>query len=166
MHHSIPGLLVTRSRVLAAIACTVLLAGCGEREGTDAAASVNPPAAVARPTALPAVPVYPPTRREDTVDTRHGANIPDPWRWLENDVRQDAEVAAWVEQQNRLSGEYLAALPGRDAIRQRLTTLWDYEKFGAPEKKGGRYFYRRNDGLQNQFVLFVQDGLEGTPRVL
>jgi prolyl oligopeptidase len=161
MHPAIP-----RPRVLASLACAVLLAGCGAREDTGPAASVNPPAVVASPSALPAVPVYPATRREDAVDARHGLRIPDPWRWLENDVRQDSEVAAWVEQQNRLSGEYLAALPGRDAIRERLTTLWDYEKFGVPEQQGGRYFYRRNDGLQNQSVLFVQDGLEGAPRVL
>jgi prolyl oligopeptidase len=109
---------------------------------------------------------YPTTRRIKHVDTYHGVAVPDPYRWLEDDVRNSTEVAAWVEAQNKVTAAYLKTIPERDAIRKRLTDLWDYEKFSAPFKAGGRYFYLRNDGLQNQSVLFTQDSLDGAPRVL
>ena len=109
---------------------------------------------------------YPETKRVDQVDDYHGVEVSDPYRWLEDDVRENPEVAAWIDAQNEVSSAYLAALPGRDAIEARLTVLWDYEKFGLPTQRGGRYFYRRNDGLQNQATLVVQDGLDGEPREL
>ena len=74
--------------------------------------------------------------------------------------------AQWVDAQNAVSSAFLAALPGRDAIRARMTELYDYERFGLPEKAGNAYFYTRNDGLQNQSVLYVRAGLNGAPRVL
>jgi prolyl oligopeptidase len=120
-------------------------------------------AAFAQP---PAPLVYPQTARGDVVEERFGERIADPYRWLENDVRQDPQVRAWVTAQNALSGRFLAALPGRAAIRARMTQLYDYERFGLPERAGGRYFYTRNDGLQNQSVLYVREGLQGAPRVL
>ncbi|HYE49663.1 MAG TPA: prolyl oligopeptidase family serine peptidase [Azospirillaceae bacterium] len=111
-------------------------------------------------------PSYPATRTEAVTETQFGVQVKDPYRWLENDVRNDPAVKAWVEAQNKVTGAYLAGLPGRDAIKARLTQLWNFERFGLPVKKGGRYFFARNSGLQNQSVLFVQDGLEGTPRPL
>ena len=109
---------------------------------------------------------YPQTLREDVVEEQFGERIADPYRWLENDVREDPRVRAWVTAQNQVSSAYLATLPGREAIRQRMTQLYDYERFGIPEKAGSRYFYTRNDGLQNQWVLYVREGLDGAPRML
>lgn len=113
-----------------------------------------------------AVPAYPDTRAEQIVETQFGEAIADPFRWLENDVRNDPEVAAWVEQQNQATGAVLSQLPARDWFRQRIAGLTDYERFGIPRKAGGNYFYTRNSGLQNQSQLFVQAGLEGERRLL
>jgi prolyl oligopeptidase len=111
-------------------------------------------------------PAYPETRRDDVVEEKFGVKVADPYRWLEGDVRNDGEVAAWVEAQNRVTDAYLATLPGRDWFRGRIKQLFDYERFGLPMKKGGRYFYAHNSGLQNQAVLFVRDTLGGEGRVL
>jgi prolyl oligopeptidase len=92
--------------------------------------------------------------------------VADPYRWLENDVREDSKVAAWVAQQNALTDSYLATLPGRATFEQRLRELFNFERFGVPRKEGNRYFYSRNTGLQNQNVLYVREGLNGTPRML
>ena len=116
-------------------------------------------------TTMPAI-AYPETRAGDTVDTLFGQQVADPYRWLENDVRVDAEVAAWVEAQNEVTDAFLETLPLRERFKDRITELTDYERFGLPGEKGGRYFYTRNDGLQNQSVLYVRDGLDGEPRVL
>ncbi|GMN12814.1 prolyl oligopeptidase family protein [Altererythrobacter sp. MTPC7] len=112
------------------------------------------------------VPEYPETRRGDVVHTQFGVDVADPYRWLENDVREDEEVAAWVEAQNEATDAFLAQIPGREALKTRITELTDYERFGLPQEKGGRYFYTRNDGLQNQSVLYVREGLDGEARVL
>ncbi len=109
---------------------------------------------------------YPFTRRTDTAETHFGQTIPDPYRWLENDVRSDGDVAAWVQAQNTVTNAHLDALPGRAVFRQRLKQLYDYERFTIPKKKGGRYFYTRYDGLQNQRVLQVRDSADGPARVL
>ncbi|AOH86276.1 prolyl endopeptidase [Sphingomonas panacis] len=109
---------------------------------------------------------YPATPRVDQVDEQFGVKVSDPYRWLENDVRTDAKVKAWVDAQTATTSAYLATLPGRDLLAARLKTLLDYERFGVPVKKGGRYFYTHNAGLQNQAVLFVRDSLTGTGRVL
>ncbi|ARS28840.1 prolyl oligopeptidase family serine peptidase [Sphingomonas sp. KC8] len=109
---------------------------------------------------------YPVTEREAVQDTQFGETVADPYRWLENDVRTDPRVAKWVGQQNQLTDAYLATLPGRAAIKARLTHLWNYERYGVPEKAGSRYFYTRNDGLQNQSILYVRDGLAGAQRAL
>jgi prolyl oligopeptidase len=108
---------------------------------------------------------YPETKTIDQIDDFFGVAVADPYRWLEADVREDAGVADWVASQNAVSFAYLKSLPGRDAIQDRLRVLWDYEKFGLPTKRGERYFFKRNDGLQNQYVLYVQDG-DGEPRAL
>ncbi|WP_017666928.1 prolyl oligopeptidase family serine peptidase [Sandarakinorhabdus sp. AAP62] len=108
---------------------------------------------------------YPATQRGFEVEARHGISVPDPYRWLEADVRTDANVAKWVEAQNKVTMAYLAGLPKREAIRDRLTALYDYERFGIPKVSGGLQFFARNSGLQNQSVLYVQaEGAE--PKVL
>lgn len=109
-------------------------------------------------------PQYPESRRLDLVETLHGVPVADPYRWLE-DV-DSAETAAWVEAQNRVTFGILERIPARAALRERLTKLWNYERFGVPQKEGGRYFFTRNDGLQNQAVLLVADALAAEPRVL
>jgi prolyl oligopeptidase len=116
-----------------------------------------------RPDNSPAL-VYPETKTVEVVDDYHGTKVPDPYRWLENLDAPD--VKAWIEAQNRLTFDYLESIPARAAIRKRLTDLQDFERFSAPEQVGGRYFFTRNSGLQNQSVLYVADGLNNTPRVL
>ncbi|WP_411339754.1 prolyl oligopeptidase family serine peptidase [Sphingopyxis sp. J-6] len=130
---------------------------------------MTPPAARAaqETSAAAAAPIaYPQTRRDNVVEDHFGQKVADPYRWLENDVREDRQVAAWVEAQNKVTGAYLDALPGRDLFRARLKQLFDHERFTVPIKRGGRYFYRRNSGLQNQAVLYVRDSLNGPERVL
>jgi prolyl oligopeptidase len=109
---------------------------------------------------------YPPTPAGTVTETKFGVTVADPYRWLENDVRNDKAVADWVAAQNEVTDAYLATLPGRDAIKARMKQLWDFEKFTLPEKEGGRYFFERNSGVQNQYVLYVQDGLTAEPRML
>ena len=127
--------------------------------------AVKPLDAAPAQAATPAI-AYPQTKRVDLVETHFGIAVPDPYRWLENDVRADPEVRAWVEAQNKVTDAFLATLPGRQALEARITQLFDYERFGVPEKKGGRYFYARNSGLQNQSVLYVRDSLRGAGRIL
>ena len=107
---------------------------------------------------------YPPSRKSDVVEDYHGTKIPDPYRWLE-DVDSPA-TRAWVEAENRVTFAYLEQIPERERIRRRLTELWDYPKYGAPFKKGGRYFFFKNSGLQNQSVLYTQGSLTAEPEVL
>lgn len=109
---------------------------------------------------------YPETSKLDLVETQFGEAVPDPYRWLENDVRTDKAVAEWVAKQNTLTQGYLAQLPQRQWFAQRIKALMDYERFGLPRKAGGYYFYMRNSGLQNQSQLFVRKGLNGTPKLL
>ena len=109
---------------------------------------------------------YPEARRDDIVETQFGERVADPYRWLENDVRSDETVARWVDEENRVTERYLHTLGNRDAIKARLKTLWNYERYGVPRKRGGRYFYTHNSGLQNQSVLLVRDGLAGKERTL
>lgn len=112
------------------------------------------------------LPNYPHTRATDLVEDHFGEKVADPYRWLENDVRADAEVRDWVGRENQASGDYLKALPGRDILAGRMKQLFDFERYGTPRKAGNLYFYMRNDGLQNQSALTVRQGLDGPPRVL
>ena len=108
--------------------------------------------------------IYPHTATVDQIDEYHGVRVADPYRWLED---TDAPaVKEWIEEQNRLTFSYLAEIPEREAIHKRLTQLWNYERYGLPQRRGGRYFYTRNDGLQNQSVLYMTSSLEGEPKVL
>jgi prolyl oligopeptidase len=111
-----------------------------------------------------AAPAPPATRGSDQVDDYHGRQVADPYRWLED---TDApETAAWVSAQNAVTFAYLAAIPEREAIRKRLTQLWNYERYSTPFRRAGRYFYFRNDGLQSQSVLYSQPSLDAPPAVL
>ncbi len=107
---------------------------------------------------------YPVTEKTNQVDDYHGTLVADPYRWLEDD--NSAATRAWVEAQNKVTFGFLDAIPQRDAIKQRLTKLWNYERFGVPFKEGGRYFLTRNDGLQNQSVLYTMASLDAEPVLL
>ena len=107
---------------------------------------------------------YPTTRKVDHVDTYHGVQVADPYRWLEDD--NSPETAAWVAAQNKVTFGYLEQIPYRAGIRQRLEQLFNYPKYSAPFRRGPYYFFSKNDGLQNQSVLYVQQGIDGTPAVL
>ena len=109
-------------------------------------------------------PSYPQTRTVAQQDVYHGTTVADPYRWLED--ANSEETHAWVQAQNHLTQSYLGQIPAREAIRQRLTKLWNYERFSVPFKEGGRYFYSRNDGLQNQAVLYTMKTLADVPRQL
>lgn len=106
---------------------------------------------------------YPVTRKVDTVDNYHGQQIADPYRWLEDDHSE--ETKAWVEAENKVTEGYLSSIPFRSKIKQRLETLWNYPKYGSPFREGKYYYFYKNDGLQNQAVLYRQLGLNGTPEV-
>ncbi len=109
---------------------------------------------------------YPDSREGDVAEVQFGERIADPYRWLENDVRNDGEVADWVRRQNAVTHGYLTTLPQRAWFASRISLLMNYERFGIPVKAGRRYFYTRNSGLQNQAELFVRKGLTGKPRLL
>src|SRR5882672_7254896 len=107
---------------------------------------------------------YPAAARGTQVDVYHGVSIADPYRWLED--TDSPETKAWVEAENKVTEAFLATIPERPAIKNKLTQLWNYARFSAPFKEGGRYFFLQNTGLQNQSILYVQDGRNATPRVL
>lgn len=106
---------------------------------------------------------YPVTTKINHIDEYFGVKVPDPYRWLE-DV-DSSNVAQWVEKQNEVTFDYLSKIPFRDKIRQRIEKIWNYPRYSQPFKVGNKFFYHKNDGLQNQSVLYVQDGLNGTPSV-
>ena len=111
------------------------------------------------------VKAYPETRMDETVvDDYFGTKVADPYRWLENDT--SAETAKWVKAQNEVTQDYLSHIPFRNAIKDRLTQIVNYERYSMPSKKHGRYIYSKNDGLQNQSVIYMQETLDGEPTVL
>jgi prolyl oligopeptidase len=107
---------------------------------------------------------YPVARKSDQTDDYHGVKVADPYRWLED--LDSAETRAWVEAENKLTFSFLEAIPSRTAIKDRLTKLWNYEKYGIPNKEGNRYFYTRNSGLQNQAVLYRVTALDAQPQMV
>lgn len=107
---------------------------------------------------------YPETAKGEVADDYHGTSVADPYRWLEDD--KSAETVAWVKAENDLTFGYFAAIPYRDALKERLTALNNYPKYTAPERRGTQYFFSKNDGLQPQSVIYMQDGLDGDPKVL
>jgi prolyl oligopeptidase len=100
---------------------------------------------------------YPHTMRDEIEDELFGQRVPDPYRWLEGDVRSDENVARWVDAQNAVTHRYLATLPSRDVFRERLAALLNYEQFTPPSKRGGRYFFTQNQGQDNQPTLRMRD---------
>jgi prolyl oligopeptidase len=137
-------------KVLALSPLLVLLAACS----TDSDRHDTAPAAF----------TYPSAARGDQVDDYFGTRVEDPYRWLER--VDDAQTRQWITAENALAQPYLEGIPAREAIKKRLTELWNYERYDIPLQRGGRYFYSRNDGLQNQSVLYVADSLQAEPRVL
>ena len=110
---------------------------------------------------------YPLTRRVDQIDTLHGTKVQDPYRWLEVDIRTSREVAAWVADQSKVTAAYLANIPQRASIKRRLTDVRNYEKTSPPHKVADRfYIFSRNDGLQNQDVLYTAETPDAAPKVL
>jgi prolyl oligopeptidase len=107
---------------------------------------------------------YPVTKKVDMVDNYFGTKVADPYRWLENDT--SAATAEWVKEQNQVTNNYLSNISFRDKIREKLTKIWNYPKYGVPFREGPWYFYNKNNGLQNQSVLYVRKWLNGNPRVL
>src|SRR6266542_3351608 len=106
---------------------------------------------------------YPVAAKSTQVDDYHGVKVADPYRWLEN--TDSPETKTWVDAENAVTFGYLAGIPERAAIGNRLTQMWNYARFDAPRKSGGRYFQFQNTGLQNQSVMYVRDG-NGPWRVL
>ncbi|HEY5757658.1 MAG TPA: prolyl oligopeptidase family serine peptidase [Steroidobacter sp.] len=145
----------------------LLLGSCGvepARQASDGAAPMTASnAAPADPIKPPAF-KYPATRRIDHVDSYHGTSVADPYRWLED--ADSADTKSWIQAQNALAQPYLESIPVRERIKQRMTQLWNYERYDIPVKRGNRYFYLRNDGLQNQSVLYITERLDAEPRVL
>jgi prolyl oligopeptidase len=107
---------------------------------------------------------YPKTRKVDVVDTYHGVSVEDPYRWLEDD--QSMQTNRWVKAQNRTTEKFLRKIPFRKKIKNRLTELNDYEKWGTPFQEGNKFYFYKNDGLQNQWVLYRQDNLNTEPEIV
>ena len=107
---------------------------------------------------------YPIVKKENINDDYHGTTISDPYRWLEDDTSEETEN--WVTAQNKVTFDYLSKIPYREAIKNRLEKVWNYERFGSPSKKGGKYYYFKNDGLQNQSVLYAQKTLDGESEII
>jgi prolyl oligopeptidase len=106
---------------------------------------------------------YPAAKKVEQVDDYHGVKVADPYRWLEDG--ESADTKAWIDAQNKVTFDYLATIPQREQIKKRLTELWNYEKYSAPFKAGKHYFYYKNDGLQNQAVLYIADSVNDPGRV-
>jgi hypothetical protein len=126
---------------------------------TDAAKHLSPTEAPALTKKMN----YPETKKTEHLDQYHGNPVADPYRWLENDTTR--AVATWVKAQNQVTFNYLDQIPYRAAIRERLTRIWNYPKYGVPFKRGSRYYFYKNDGLQNQSILYVQQDLQAQPAV-
>lgn len=107
---------------------------------------------------------YPLAKTVDTVDVYFGMEVADPYRWLEDDNSE--ETAEWVKAENQLTQDYLSKIPFREALENRLTEIWNYPKYGVPYKKGDRYFFFKNDGIQNQSIMYMQADLNAEPEVL
>jgi prolyl oligopeptidase len=161
LSHLPPTISACASTLLAACAGTINGTAANGTAAEVAALAAAAPAAAA-PLAMP--PMYPPTARGDVTDDYRGTKVADPYRWLEQ-LDSDA-TRQWVRAENEVAQPRLEAIPQRQWIKQRLKALWDFERFDVPEKAGEHYMYLRNDGTQNQSVLYVSDGLSSQGRVL
>ncbi len=147
------------SLFILALAATTLLSGCNDSaQDTESA-----PNLVRNQINMDEL-TYPASKTGDQVDDYHGTSVADPYRWLED--ADSEETHAWVKAQNKVTFGFLENIPQRATYQERLTEIWNYARYGTPFKKGGRTFYFKNDGLQNQSVLYVQDTPDGQPRVL
>lgn len=155
-----------RRALLSAASLFAVTASAAAAQSTDQTHSAAGHAGHAMDHASMPKPAYPATRRGDVVDESFGERVADPYRWLENDVRSDKDVADWVAAQNKVTDAHLAQLPGRDWLKAEIGRLMDYERFGIPRKAGSRYFYSYNPGLLNQAQLFVRDSWNGEGRLL
>ncbi|WNG39221.1 S9 family peptidase [Archangium violaceum] len=157
-------------RAFSAVACALWLTHCShaptqlETQAPSASQTSESGAASSATAQAPVRLSYPLARKDAVVDNYHGTEVADPYRWLENP--DSPESRQWIEAENQLTFGYLEKIPVRARIKQRMTELWDYEKYGLPSREGSRYFFSRNNGLQNQFVLFTADSLGAEPRVL
>ena len=131
-----------------------IFTSCQPEAGQDVAQTIKNPAMTVN---------YPDTKREEVVDIYHGTTIPDPYRWLEVDTAKD--VGEWVQAQNKVTFDYLEKIPYRKKIEERYTELFNYPKLSSPFKAGDYYFFYKNDGLQNQSVIYFQKGIDGEPDV-
>ena len=107
--------------------------------------------------------VYPKANKTDSVDVYFGHEVSDPYRWMEDDNSE--ETAKWVEAENKITNKYLADIPFRGQLKERLTHIWNYPKYGVPFNKGDNYFFFKNNGIQNQSVLYIQASLADEPKV-
>ena len=137
-----------RIRQLVVLAALAIVAGCRTSEKAPAVKRL----------------AYPTTQKVNHVDDYNGVKVADPYRWLEDD--NAPATKEWVEAENKVTFGYLEQIPERARIRERLTKLWNYERYGVPFKEGGRYFFTKNDGLQNQSVLYTMRSVDEAPRVL
>ncbi|WP_375771637.1 prolyl oligopeptidase family serine peptidase [Archangium gephyra] len=161
-----------RIRAFSAAACALWLTHCShaptqlEAQAPSASQPAAPAASstASAPSLASSRPSYPVARKDAVVDDYHGTQVADPYRWLENP--DSPESRQWIEAQNQLAFGYLEKIPLRAQLKQRMTELWDYEKYGVPWREGNRYFFNRNNGLQAQSVLYTADSLEAEPRVL
>ena len=133
---------------------------CGTASGAIFLALLSPMISATEPMKTPT------SRQVDQVDLIHGTSVADPYRWLEADVRESTEVADWVAAENAVTRAYLDAIPDREAMIKRLTKLWNVTRYGIPSHAGDRYFYSKNDGLQDQSVLYVADTYDAEGKVL
>ncbi|MCI0612801.1 S9 family peptidase, partial [bacterium] len=108
--------------------------------------------------------VYPQARVDNVVDNYFGTKVPDPYRWLENP--DSAETRSWIEAENKITFGFLEKIPSREKIKERMTKLWNYERYGIPNQESGHYFFKKNTGLQNQSVLYYADTLASEPKIL
>lgn len=107
---------------------------------------------------------YPETKKANTVDVYFGKEVADPYRWLEDPSSPD--VKSWIEAQNEVTMGYLSRIPFRDTLKARLTEVWNYERYGNISKEGGKYYFLKNNGLQNQDVLYAMDSIGSEPYVV
>jgi prolyl oligopeptidase len=143
-------------RMFLAVMVSVLLVACSERDSAPVQVVEAPVTEL----------IYPVSDQVEHVDVYHGTNVADPFRWLEDDVRESEAVKSWVDAQNVVTFAYLDTIEERGAINSRMKELWDYDRYSLPEKEGGRYFYSYNNGLQNQDVIYTLSDLDAEPDLL
>ncbi len=150
----------------AVVVATLFVLSLFDDHGIDSMAqqpsASTTPVTGANPVPLPTE--YPPAARGDVVDDYHGTAVADPYRWLED--TESEETAAWVKAQNEVTRAYLDAIPAREGLVERLTELWNYERYGLPVRRGDHFFFTHNDGLQNQSILYRVTDLEDRREVL